>query len=46
VNELAKDYEVKLNFPKQSFIMDFAFSERHQVVGLVASDSRIFFYQT
>ena len=37
---------MKPDFKKAAQILDMAFSSKHQILGLVASDCRIFFYQS
>ena len=43
---IVQDYSVDLEFKKPSHILGMAFSEKWQILGLVASDGRIFFYQS
>ena len=40
------DYDIKPDFKKKAYIMSFAFSEKWQIMGLTASDGRIFFYKS
>ena len=43
---IVMDYSVDLEFKKTSHILGMAFSEKWQILGLVATDGRIFFYQS
>lgn len=38
--------KIPLDFKKKAFILDMAFNEKHQTLGLVATDGRMFFYQS
>lgn len=40
------DYSIKPDFKKKSQILSFAFCEQYQILGLTASDGRIFFYKS
>ena len=43
--QLVQEYEVSPEFKKASHILSMAFCDKQQLLGVVASDGRIFFYQ-
>lgn len=45
-NRLEQEQSVRLDFKKAAHILHLAWSERHQILGLLASDGRLFFYQS
>ena len=43
-DKIIHSLDIKPEFKKEAFIMDFAYSQKHQILGAVGSDGRIFFY--
>lgn len=45
-SQVVEEDSISLDFKKKTFILDMAFNEKYQILGLVATDGRIFFYQS
>ena len=45
-NSLEEEMQINLDFKKPSHILGMAWSERHQMLGLLGTDGRIFFYRS
>ena len=45
-NHLEDEMQINLDFKKPSHILSMAWSERHQMLGLLGTDGRIFFYRS